>query len=144
MAGFFVFLSFSKEKLLSAPTNLYLLHYRYYNRLIFTVDVSFDGQLIAHFTDFKIFCAIINLYIGGWGCFALKLEERQRKLKNIQERIRLHRRQERMTQRDAHNLNKKMRVNKLIQAGKIFEEAGILDCYDPEKMLRILTATKDI
>lgn len=73
----------------------------------------------------------------------MKLGERRQKLKNIQERIRLHRRQEKMARKDAHNLNKKMRVHKLIQAGKLFEEAGILDCYNAEKILRILIASKE-
>ena len=43
---------------------------------------------------------------------------------------------------DKKNLEKTMRIRKLIRAGMIFEEAGLLDDYDWQELLTVLKQYK--
>lgn len=67
-------------------------------------------------------------------------EDRQQEA--LTRKIEMTEHQLRRLQSDKKNLEKTLRIRKLIRAGMVFEEAGILDSYNPDEVLIILKKYK--
>lgn len=72
----------------------------------------------------------------------MDLNQKRQGLLKIKERICLYNRQEKMLIREVQITNRKLHTKKLIQAGKLFEKAGILESYDTEEVLSALIKMK--
>lgn len=67
-----------------------------------------------------------------------KIEKKMDALANLDEQIGIMRKKLARETYSRSRIEKKNRLNKIIEAGKLFEEAGILDSYDRDKVLAYL------
>lgn len=71
-----------------------------------------------------------------------KKQREHRQQEALARKIEMTEHQLRRLQSDKKNLEKTLRIRKLIRAGMVFEEAGILDSYNPDEVLIILKKYK--
>lgn len=67
-----------------------------------------------------------------------RLARQEARLKKIEEQLFRSSQETRQLERQIQRLNQQKRYRKLIEAGLLFEEAGILDHYDPDAVLIFL------
>ncbi len=67
-----------------------------------------------------------------------KIEKKIDALANLDEQIGIMRKKLARETYSRSQIEKKIRLNNLIEAGKLFEEAGILDNYDRDQILAFL------
>ena len=67
-----------------------------------------------------------------------RLARQEARLKKIEEQLFRSSQETRQLERQIQRLNQQKRYRKLIEAGLLFEEAGILDHYDREAVLIFL------
>ncbi len=67
-----------------------------------------------------------------------KTDKKLQALDNLNEKIEIMRKKLKRNEWSAAQVDKKRRLNKIIEAGKIFEEAGILDSYNRDEILKLL------
>jgi hypothetical protein len=70
------------------------------------------------------------------------LEKKQRRLELLKQRLEVHEKIAATDIRQMKILKRRARISKLIRAGEIFEEAGILDKYDHDDVLDALRKLK--
>ena len=73
----------------------------------------------------------------------MSIEEKQKKLARIEQEIDVLNRYDQRNLQIQKMLGKRIYVKKLIQAGKLFEEVGILDNYDRAATISLLSANKE-
>ena len=73
----------------------------------------------------------------------MRIEEKQKKLARIEQEIDVLNRYDQRNLQIQKMLGKRIYVKKLIQAGKLFEEVGILDNYDRTATISLLSANKE-
>lgn len=73
----------------------------------------------------------------------MSIEEKQKKLARIEQEIDVLNRYDQRNLQIQKMLGKRIYVKKLIQAGKLFEEVGILDNYDRTATISLLSANKE-
>ena len=73
----------------------------------------------------------------------MSIEEKQKKLARIEQEIDVLNRYDQRNLQIQKMLGKRIYVKKLIQAGKLFEEVGILDNYDRTATISLLSAHKE-
>ena len=67
-----------------------------------------------------------------------RLARQEARLKKIEEQLFRSSQETRQLERQIQRLNQQKRYRKLIEAGLLFEEAGVLDTYDREAVLIFL------
>lgn len=67
-----------------------------------------------------------------------RLARQEARLKKIEEQLFRSSQETRQLERQIQKLNQQKRYRKLIEAGLLFEEAGVLDTYDREAVLIFL------
>ena len=70
------------------------------------------------------------------------LERKRRHYENLKKRLEKTKRSEAAAKHEMSLAERKLRTKKVIAAGRIFEEAGILDDYDHDQALTALKALK--
>ena len=73
----------------------------------------------------------------------MSIEEKQKKLARIEQEIDVLNRYDQRNLQIQKMLGKRIYVKKLIQAGKLFEEVGILDNYNRTATISLLSANKE-
>ncbi|MBP2629435.1 MAG: hypothetical protein H6Q70_63 [Firmicutes bacterium] len=71
------------------------------------------------------------------------LDRKKCHLETLKERIEKHKREDAVFRHQISVLKRKERTKKLISAGRIFEEAGILNSYDHDEVLMVLSKLKN-
>lgn len=70
-----------------------------------------------------------------------RLSKKERELRMVQRLLELEEKKQKIYRRDIHTIKMKQRRKKIFKAGLLFAEAGILDSYDRDVILKLLKET---